>query len=111
MCGQENITIRLTDAAVKGRGLFPLGLAHPGDLVNGTAQLRRTNAGADLKLVCTGRQDLGHIGKAGTGAAAITTLDLEVELDTKTGPASYVCEATLANVNVGTELTFAPPSP
>ena len=49
--------------------------------------------------------------KAGTGAAAITTLDLEVELDTKTGPASYVCEATLANVNVGTELTFAPPSP
>lgn len=49
--------------------------------------------------------------QAGTGASAITTLPLEISLQTKDGAAQYVCEATLANVAVGTELTFAPPSP
>lgn len=49
--------------------------------------------------------------KVGTGGSALTKLPLEISLQTKTGPAAYVCEATIANLAVGGELTFSPPSP
>lgn len=49
--------------------------------------------------------------KVGTGGSALTTLPLEISLQTKTGAATYVCEATIANLAVGGELTFSPPSP
>lgn len=47
--------------------------------------------------------------KVGTGASALTTLPLELQLTTKTGLATYVCTATIANLAVGGELTFEPP--
>lgn len=44
----------------------------------------------------------------GTDASALTTLPLEVSLETKTGAVPYYCTATIANLAVGGELTFEP---